>query len=87
MEAEVQSSGIMLANASVNPPKPPSEPLTPKQTDPHLDREILKRIVPPVESATVTVQVFGIFSLPESWKTKVSIQVTIRYQKKIVTIT
>lgn len=74
MEAEVlpqEHSGVTPVSAGILP-KISSEPPTPKETDPHLDRTVASRIVPPVEAATVTVQVFGVFSLPETWKTKVT---------------
>ncbi len=47
-------------------------PVKPVPTDPEKSfQALLDRTVPPLESATATVQVFGIYSLPEAWKTKV----------------
>lgn len=61
-----------------NPHIDPPLPKEPKGKAPIKDHEkvlqsILDRTVNPLESTSVTVQVYGIFSLPEPWKSKVAI--------------
>jgi len=68
-EAERNISGIRL------PPKPAPPP------DPEkIYQSILDRVVPPLESTTVSFQVIGVYSLPEPWKTKNPEEDTNKYE-------
>jgi hypothetical protein len=64
-------------SSKVSPRNEPQLPKEQKVKAPIKDHEkvlqsILDRTVNPLETTSVTVQVYGIFSLPEPWKAKVA---------------
>lgn len=83
-----QSAEMSPVNAGSTPKVPSSRGDTPKALDSsELAKGIMDRIVPPLESTTVTVQIFGVFSLPEGWKTKVREDDRSRFRRRTRTAT
>ena len=75
---------------NVPPISPPALYARPEPSSLEFDKvlqSILARTASPLTSTTVSVQVFGVFALPDAWKAKVTrgMQYRVRLQRKTQT--